>query len=66
MAANDMRAKRSHDGAQLPGLTLALAMALRDHGLPAPAALGLICPWADLAIDIDEMRPVPMPRTRSE
>ena len=40
------------------GLTLALAMALRDRGLAAPAALGLICPWADLAIDIDEMRPV--------
>jgi len=40
------------------GLTLALAMALRDRGLPLPAALGLICPWADLALDIDEMRPV--------
>jgi epsilon-lactone hydrolase len=40
------------------GLTLALAMALRDRGLPAPAALGLICPWADLALDMDEMRPV--------
>ncbi|MDT5137689.1 MAG: epsilon-lactone hydrolase, partial [Mycobacterium sp.] len=40
------------------GMTLALATALRDRGLPAPAALGLICPWADLALDIDEMRPV--------
>ena len=40
------------------GLTLALAMALRDRGLPLPAALGLICPWADLALDIDQMRPV--------
>jgi monoterpene epsilon-lactone hydrolase len=40
------------------GLTLALAMALRDRGIAAPAALGLICPWADLALDIDEMRPV--------
>jgi monoterpene epsilon-lactone hydrolase len=40
------------------GLTLALAMVLRDRGIPAPAALGLICPWADLAIDIDGMRPV--------
>ena len=40
------------------GLTLALAMALRDRGIPAPAALGLICPWADLAIDVDGMRPV--------
>ncbi|MDI9936069.1 alpha/beta hydrolase [Rhodococcus sp. IEGM 1351] len=40
------------------GLTLALAMTLRDRGLPAPAALGLICPWADLAIDVDRTRPV--------
>ena len=40
------------------GLTLALAMALRDRGIALPAALGLICPWADLAIDIDQMRPV--------
>jgi monoterpene epsilon-lactone hydrolase len=40
------------------GLALALAMALRDRGIAAPAALGLICPWADLAIDIDGMRPV--------
>jgi acetyl esterase/lipase len=40
------------------GLTLALAMALRDRELAAPAALGLICPWADLAIDVDEMRPL--------
>jgi monoterpene epsilon-lactone hydrolase len=40
------------------GLTLALAMALRDRGIAAPAALGLICPWADLAIDIDNVRPV--------
>ena len=28
-------------------------MALRDRGIPGPAAIGLICPWADLAIDID-------------
>ena len=27
------------------GLTLALAFALRDRGIAAPAALGLICPW---------------------
>ncbi|EID78628.1 hydrolase [Rhodococcus opacus RKJ300 = JCM 13270] len=40
------------------GLTLALAMTLRDRGFPAPAALGLICPWADLAIDVDRTRPV--------
>jgi monoterpene epsilon-lactone hydrolase len=39
------------------GLTLALAMALRDRGIAAPAALGLICPWANLAIDVDELRP---------
>jgi monoterpene epsilon-lactone hydrolase len=39
------------------GLTLALAFALRDRGIAAPAALGLICPWADLAIDIDNLRP---------
>ncbi len=40
------------------GLTLALAMALRDRGIALPAALGLICPWADLAIDVDQKRPV--------
>jgi acetyl esterase/lipase len=39
------------------GLTLALAMALRDRGIAVPAALGLICPWANLAIDIDQLRP---------
>jgi epsilon-lactone hydrolase len=39
------------------GLTLALAMALRDRGIAAPAALGLISPWANLAIDIDHLRP---------
>ncbi len=33
-------------------------MALRDRGIPAPAALGLICPWADLAIDVEGTRPV--------
>jgi acetyl esterase/lipase len=30
------------------GLTLALAIRARDHGLRPPAALGLICPWLDL------------------
>jgi acetyl esterase/lipase len=40
------------------GLTLALAMTLRDRGIALPAALGLICPWADLALDVDEKRPV--------
>jgi acetyl esterase/lipase len=39
------------------GLTLALAMALRDRGITLPAALGLICPWADLAVDVEAMRP---------
>jgi monoterpene epsilon-lactone hydrolase len=39
------------------GLTLALAMALRDRGIALPAALGLICPWADLALDIFGRRP---------
>jgi monoterpene epsilon-lactone hydrolase len=40
------------------GLTLALAMALRERRIALPAALGLICPWADLALDIEAMRPV--------
>lgn len=39
------------------GLTLALAMALRDRGIALPAALGLICPWADLATDVEQTRP---------
>lgn len=39
------------------GLALALAMALRDRGIPGPAAIGLICPWADLAVDVDGQRP---------
>jgi acetyl esterase/lipase len=39
------------------GLALALAIALRERGIAAPAALGLICPWANLAIDIDQLRP---------
>lgn len=33
------------------GLTLALAQHIRDASLPTPVALGLICPWLDLAID---------------
>ena len=40
------------------GLTLALAMTLRDRGIVLPAAIGLICPWADLAIDVVEARPM--------
>lgn len=39
------------------GLTLALAMELRDRGIALPAALGLICPWADLALDCEGRRP---------
>ncbi|MFV0496413.1 alpha/beta hydrolase [Mycobacterium sp.] len=39
------------------GLTLALAMALRDRSISPPAALGLICPWADLAVDVEATRP---------
>jgi len=35
------------------GLALALAMTLRERGLPAPAVLGLICPWLDLKVDLD-------------
>ncbi len=33
------------------GLTLALAQRVRDSSLPMPVALGLICPWLDLAVD---------------
>lgn len=32
------------------GLTLALALALRDAGEPAPAALWLLSPWADVVV----------------
>lgn len=32
------------------GLTLALAMAIRDAGLPPPAALVLMSPWVDLGL----------------
>ena len=39
------------------GLTLVLAMALRDRGIALPAVLGLICPWADLALDCKGRRP---------
>lgn len=38
------------------GLTLALAMKLRELGLRQPRALGLICPWADLVADRDGTR----------
>lgn len=39
------------------GLTLALAQRIRDMSLPEPAALGLICPWLDLAVDQAATRP---------
>ncbi len=39
------------------GLAMALAMALRDDGVAQPAAIGLICPWADLASDVEATRP---------
>lgn len=39
------------------GLTLALAQRLRDESLPPPAALGLICPWLNLALDQAAARP---------
>jgi acetyl esterase/lipase len=32
-------------------------MALRDRNISSPAALGLICPWADLAVDVEATRP---------
>ncbi|MGH2867000.1 MAG: alpha/beta hydrolase [Solirubrobacteraceae bacterium] len=43
------------------GLTLALALGLRDAGEPLPAALGLISPWLDLTLDADRRRS-PAPR----
>lgn len=39
------------------GLTLALAARLRDSGLPAPAVLGLICPWLEVTVDLAGERP---------
>lgn len=38
------------------GLALALAMSLREQGLPQPAVIGLICPWLDLAADAARTR----------
>lgn len=43
------------------GLTLALAAMVRDLGLPAPAVLGLICPWLEVTVDLAGGRP-PAPR----
>jgi acetyl esterase/lipase len=39
------------------GLTVALALALREQALPAPAALGLISPWLDLTEEAAGRRP---------
>lgn len=38
------------------GLALALAMRLRDEREPAPAVVGLICPWVDLVPDLSGIR----------
>lgn len=38
------------------GLALALALAVRDAGIPAPAALLLISPWTDLTLSGDTAR----------
>jgi monoterpene epsilon-lactone hydrolase len=40
------------------GLALALAAQVRDREIPAPAALGLICPWLDLTRDVSGPRAV--------
>lgn len=39
------------------GLTLAVAQRIREMSLPEPAAIGLICPWLDLAADQAATRP---------
>jgi epsilon-lactone hydrolase len=39
------------------GLSLALAVAARDAGLPPPKALALISPWVDLSLSGDSMQP---------
>lgn len=39
------------------GLTLSVAMALRDAGEALPGALGLICPWVDLTPEANAARP---------
>jgi len=38
------------------GLALSLAMSLRDGGTREPKAIGLLCPWLDLSLDIDGTR----------
>jgi acetyl esterase/lipase len=39
------------------GLSLALAVAARDAGLPPPRALALISPWVDLSLSGESMQP---------
>jgi len=39
------------------GLALAMALEIRDQGLPMPAAVGMISPWLDRSVDIDRARP---------
>lgn len=39
------------------GLALAMALEIRDLGLPMPAAIGMISPWLDLNVDIERSRP---------
>ncbi len=41
------------------GLALALALAAREAGLPAPAALVLLSPWADMVLDGQAPTPPP-------
>lgn len=38
------------------GLALAMALEIRDRGLPMPAAVGMISPRLDLSIDMDRSR----------
>lgn len=53
------------------GLALALTISLRNRGIAPPAALGLICPWLDLAADAARTRvanrdPLIIPRIVTE
>lgn len=38
------------------GLALALTMRVREAGLKMPAAIGLISPWLDMAVDVERER----------
>ncbi|GAA3532606.1 putative acetyl-hydrolase LipR [Aeromicrobium flavum] len=39
------------------GLALAMALEIRDLGMPMPAAIGMISPWLDMSADVDRARP---------